>query len=150
MCPRYLEARATPGHTAGCMTFVLDDKSACFTGDALLIRGCGRTDFQVRLGTDLSKISILIVAKSDTGEVSGSRWQKHGECLVLFELIVFESFHLASGTVREEPSRTGQADIKVETAAFSDADRPRTGTVAQGPFSNAAIQRFMPEFNKRQ
>ncbi|CAM9599152.1 unnamed protein product [Laminaria digitata] len=45
---RYLEARSTPGHTAGCMTFVLDDKSACFTGDALLIRGCGRTDFQVQ------------------------------------------------------------------------------------------------------
>lgn len=43
---RFLEARATPGHTTGCMTFVLDDKSACFTGDALLIRGCGRTDFQ--------------------------------------------------------------------------------------------------------
>ncbi|CAM9432934.1 unnamed protein product [Pylaiella littoralis] len=43
---RYVEARATPGHTAGCMTFVLDDKSACFTGDALLVRGCGRTDFQ--------------------------------------------------------------------------------------------------------
>ncbi|CAM9904386.1 unnamed protein product [Ectocarpus sp. 6 AP-2014] len=43
---RYLEARATPGHTAGCMTFVLDDKSACFTGDTLLVRGCGRTDFQ--------------------------------------------------------------------------------------------------------
>lgn len=45
---RYLEARATPGHTAGCMTFVLDDKSACFTGDTLLVRGCGRTDFQVK------------------------------------------------------------------------------------------------------
>lgn len=44
---RFVEARATPGHTAGCMTYVLDDKSACFTGDALLIRGCGRTDFQV-------------------------------------------------------------------------------------------------------
>ncbi|CAM9179803.1 unnamed protein product [Discosporangium mesarthrocarpum] len=43
---RYIEARSTPGHTAGCMTFVLDDKSACFTGDALLVRGCGRTDFQ--------------------------------------------------------------------------------------------------------
>eukprot|EP00903_Cladosiphon_okamuranus_P015911 g14696.t1 len=43
---RYVEARATPGHTAGCATFVLDDKSACFTGDALLVRGCGRTDFQ--------------------------------------------------------------------------------------------------------
>jgi glyoxylase-like metal-dependent hydrolase (beta-lactamase superfamily II)/rhodanese-related sulfurtransferase len=43
---RYLEARATPGHTNGCMTFVLDDQSMAFTGDALLIRGAGRTDFQ--------------------------------------------------------------------------------------------------------
>ena len=41
-----LEARATPGHTNGCMTFVLDDGAMAFTGDALLIRGCGRTDFQ--------------------------------------------------------------------------------------------------------
>jgi sulfur dioxygenase len=39
-----LEARATPGHTGGCMTFVADGMA--FTGDALLIRGCGRTDFQ--------------------------------------------------------------------------------------------------------
>ena len=44
--PRYLEVRATPGHTNGCTTYVLDDRSMAFTGDALLIRGCGRTDFQ--------------------------------------------------------------------------------------------------------
>jgi sulfur dioxygenase len=43
---RALEARATPGHTGGCLTYVLDDRSMAFTGDALLIRGCGRTDFQ--------------------------------------------------------------------------------------------------------
>lgn len=43
---RWLEARATPGHTGGCMTFVLDDQSMAFTGDCLLIRGSGRTDFQ--------------------------------------------------------------------------------------------------------
>ena len=43
---RRLEARATPGHTNGCMTYVLDDRSMAFTGDCLLIRGCGRTDFQ--------------------------------------------------------------------------------------------------------
>ena len=43
---RALEARATPGHTDGCLTYVLDDRSMAFTGDALLIRGCGRTDFQ--------------------------------------------------------------------------------------------------------
>lgn len=43
---RHVEARATPGHTNGCMTYVLDDQSMAFTGDSLLIRGCGRTDFQ--------------------------------------------------------------------------------------------------------
>ena len=43
---RHLEVRATPGHTDGCLTYVLDDSSHAFTGDALLIRGCGRTDFQ--------------------------------------------------------------------------------------------------------
>ena len=43
---RELEVRATPGHTDGCLTFVLDDHSAAFTGDALLVRGCGRCDFQ--------------------------------------------------------------------------------------------------------
>ena len=41
-----LEARATPGHTDGCMSYVLADHSMVFTGDALLIRGCGRSDFQ--------------------------------------------------------------------------------------------------------
>ena len=43
---RHLRALATPGHTNGCMSYVLDDMSRVFTGDALLIRGCGRTDFQ--------------------------------------------------------------------------------------------------------
>jgi glyoxylase-like metal-dependent hydrolase (beta-lactamase superfamily II)/rhodanese-related sulfurtransferase len=43
---RYLGVRATPGHTSGCLTYVLDDETCAFTGDALLIRGAGRTDFQ--------------------------------------------------------------------------------------------------------
>ncbi len=43
---RHLQVRATPGHTNGCLSFVLDDLSRAFTGDCLLIRGCGRTDFQ--------------------------------------------------------------------------------------------------------
>ncbi len=41
-----LEVRETPGHTSGCVTYVTDDHRMAFTGDALLIRGCGRTDFQ--------------------------------------------------------------------------------------------------------
>ncbi len=39
-----LKAMATPGHTNGCMSYLIEDM--VFTGDALLIRGTGRTDFQ--------------------------------------------------------------------------------------------------------
>lgn len=34
----------TPGHTSGHFAYALADR--VFTGDALLIEGCGRTDFQ--------------------------------------------------------------------------------------------------------
>jgi sulfur dioxygenase len=37
---------ATPGHTAGCVSYLTGDRRAVFTGDALMIRGAGRTDFQ--------------------------------------------------------------------------------------------------------
>lgn len=39
-----IKAIATPGHTGSCTSFYVD--GMVFTGDALLIRGCGRTDFQ--------------------------------------------------------------------------------------------------------
>ena len=39
-----LRALHTPGHTAGSMSFVW--RNHVFTGDTLLINGCGRTDFQ--------------------------------------------------------------------------------------------------------
>uniref|UniRef100_A0A0D6R4A9 persulfide dioxygenase n=1 Tax=Araucaria cunninghamii TaxID=56994 RepID=A0A0D6R4A9_ARACU len=48
----FLEVRHTPGHTQGCVTYVTGEGPSqpnprmAFTGDALLIRGCGRTDFQ--------------------------------------------------------------------------------------------------------
>jgi sulfur dioxygenase len=43
-----LHALHTPGHTAGSMSYVWDHAGQrhVFTGDTLLINGCGRTDFQ--------------------------------------------------------------------------------------------------------
>lgn len=35
---------ATPGHTGGCVSYLVG--GCVMTGDALLVRGCGRTDFQ--------------------------------------------------------------------------------------------------------
>lgn len=48
-----MQALATPGHTGGCVTFVTGEGAGqpqprmAFTGDAVIIRGCGRTDCQV-------------------------------------------------------------------------------------------------------
>jgi sulfur dioxygenase len=39
-----LQPLHTPGHTDGHFAYLCDDR--VFTGDALLIEGCGRTDFQ--------------------------------------------------------------------------------------------------------
>ncbi len=39
-----IEVRYTPGHTNGCVSYYVGN--SIFTGDALLIDGCGRTDFQ--------------------------------------------------------------------------------------------------------
>jgi len=41
-----LQVRGTPGHTNGCLSLVSPDHTRVFTGDALLVRGAGRTDFQ--------------------------------------------------------------------------------------------------------
>lgn len=41
---------ATPGHTDGCVSYLVSEAGRApdrvLTGDALLVRGCGRTDFQ--------------------------------------------------------------------------------------------------------
>lgn len=39
-----VKALATPGHTDGCTSYQIEDM--VFTGDTLLIRSCGRVDFQ--------------------------------------------------------------------------------------------------------
>lgn len=39
-----IKALATPGHTKGCMSYLTNER--VFTGDTLLIRANGRTDFQ--------------------------------------------------------------------------------------------------------
>lgn len=61
-----LQALHTPGHTAGSMSFLWHNH--VFTGDTLLIGGCGRTDFQSGSAHDLyrSLTQVLFALPEDT------------------------------------------------------------------------------------
>ncbi len=60
----HIKVLETPGHTSGCLSFVTD--GMIFTGDALFIRGCGRTDFQAGDANTLySSITEKIYALPD-------------------------------------------------------------------------------------
>lgn len=70
-----LRALHTPGHTAGSMSFVWRDN--VFTGDTLLIGGCGRTDFQSGSAQQLyrSITEILFALPDDTVVWPGHDYQ---------------------------------------------------------------------------
>jgi sulfur dioxygenase len=71
-----LKALHTPGHTAGSMSFVWQHGAAShvFTGDTLLIGGCGRTDFQSGSAQALHhSITTILFALSDDTTV----WPGH-------------------------------------------------------------------------
>ena len=65
-----IKALFTPGHTddSYCYYMEMDSMKYLFTGDTLLINGCGRTDFQNGSSTDLynSLFTILKELDSDT------------------------------------------------------------------------------------
>lgn len=67
-----LRALHTPGHTAGSMSYVWRDQ--VFTGDTLLINGCGRTDFQSGSAAELYRsLTQVLFALPDATTV----WPGH-------------------------------------------------------------------------
>jgi glyoxylase-like metal-dependent hydrolase (beta-lactamase superfamily II)/rhodanese-related sulfurtransferase len=74
-----LRALHTPGHTAGSMCYVWDapGQRHVFTGDTLLIKGCGRTDFQSGSAEALyhSLTQVLFALPDDTVVWPGHDYQ---------------------------------------------------------------------------
>ncbi len=70
-----LKALHTPGHTAGSMSYLW--RGHVFTGDALLIDGCGRTDFQSGSAAALyrSITEVLFALPDDTTVWPGHDYQ---------------------------------------------------------------------------
>ena len=64
-----IQAIATPGHTDSHMAYLVD-RTHLLTGDALLIRGCGRTDFQSGdAGTLFDSVTKRIFTLPDTTSI---------------------------------------------------------------------------------
>jgi len=78
-CHQTLRALATPGHTAGSMSYSWDSDGDrhVFTGDTLLINGCGRTDFQSGSAEALyrSLTQVLFALSDDTTVWPGHDYQ---------------------------------------------------------------------------
>ena len=75
----HIRALHTPGHTAGSMSYVWETEGQhhVFTGDTLLINGCGRTDFQSGSAEALyrSLTQVLFALPDDTVVWPGHDYQ---------------------------------------------------------------------------
>jgi len=94
------EVRHTPGHTVGCVSFVMADR--VFTGDALLIGGCGRTDFQEGDAGQLydSITGKLFSLPADTLVFPGHDY--HGNTVSTIKQEIAKNERLGQGRSRDE------------------------------------------------
>jgi len=102
---RHLVVLATPGHTDGCVSFLLDDSSMVFTGDALLMRGCGRTDFQ--------QGSARLLYQS----IQSKLFTLPGSCLVY---PAHNYIGVASSTIREEMEHNPRLKVGISCECFEE------------------------------
>ncbi|WP_305080105.1 MBL fold metallo-hydrolase [Methylomonas koyamae] len=95
-----LQVRHTPGHTNGCVSYVMADR--VFTGDALLIGGSGRTDFQQGDAGQLydSITGKLFTLPPDTLVYPGHDY--HGNTVSTIKQEMAKNPRLGGGKTRDE------------------------------------------------
>jgi glyoxylase-like metal-dependent hydrolase (beta-lactamase superfamily II) len=115
------EVRHTPGHTSGCVSYVMSDR--VFTGDALLIGGSGRTDFQQGDAGQLydSIIRKLFSLPPDTLVYPGHDYQ--GNTVSTIKQEMAKNARLGNGKSREEFIAVMQ-DLKLAYPRFIDKALP--------------------------
>ena len=74
-----IEVIETPGHTPGCVSYYIAEEGMLFSGDSLMIRGCGRTDFQAGDSAQMhhSIVSKLYQLPSTTRLFPGHDYRGH-------------------------------------------------------------------------
>ncbi len=113
--------RHTPGHTNGCVSYVMADR--VFTGDALLINGCGRTDFQQGDAGQLydNITSKLFTLQHDTLVYPGHDYQ--GNTVSTIKQEIAKNARLGGGKSRDEFIAIMQ-DLKLDYPRFIDQALP--------------------------
>ena len=104
----------------GCLSFVMDDYSRVFTGDALLVRGCGRTDFQVNGLTHLAELDVNPVYVGQAGNAELLYDVVHTRLFTLPGTCIVNPAHdykgNTSSTIHEE--RTINPRLTLDKSAF--------------------------------
>jgi len=115
------EVRHTPGHTNGCVSYVMSDR--VFTGDALLIGGSGRTDFQQGDAGQLydSITGRLFTLPGDTLVYPGHDYQ--GNTVSTIKQEITKNARLGGGKSRDEFIAIMQ-DLKLAYPKFIDRALP--------------------------
>lgn len=116
-----LEIRHTPGHTGGCVSYVMADR--VFTGDALLIGGSGRTDFQQGDAGQLydSITGKLFTLPPDTLVYPGHDYQ--GNTVSTIKQEMAKNARLGGGRTRDEFIAIMQ-ELKLAYPKFIDQALP--------------------------
>lgn len=115
------EVRHTPGHTSGCVSYVMSGR--VFTGDALLIGGSGRTDFQQGDAGQLydSITNKLFSLPADTLVYPGHDYQ--GNTVSTIKQEMAKNARLGNGKSREDFIAVMQ-DLKLAYPRFIDKALP--------------------------
>lgn len=124
------EVRHTPGHTGGCVSYVMGDR--VFTGDALLIGGCGRTDFQQGNAGHLydSIHGKLFSLPPDTLVYPGHDY--HGNTVSTVKQEVATNPRLGAGRTRDEFIAI-MRELKLDYPKFIDQALPANQSCGRSP-----------------
>jgi sulfur dioxygenase len=157
-----IRALHTPGHTAGSMSYLwlpdpghkrghrrATDTGHVFTGDTLLINGCGRTDFQSGSSADLYRsITTVLFTLPEPTQV----WPGHdynGKTRSTIEIEKTSNVRIAGKSLEQfvatmdslklpKPKRLDEAVPANQTSGIRHDATPREGTPAPDPQPRAA------------
>ncbi len=126
----------TPGHTNGCTSYLVGDR--VFTGDCLLINGCGRTDFQQGdSGTMYDSITLkLFTLPDDTLVYPGHDYKGLTVSTIKQEKNL--NLRLGSNKTREEFIKI-MNDLNLPYPRFIDEALPANQSCGQPDKTPAAV-----------